>query len=315
MSIKTGSLRHDALLYATDQEFTDAVSTFIREGVEQETPVITVTTQANIGLLCDALGSDADQVEFVDAQAWYQHPLHTIDAYRRTLDDRLAAGAPSVRVVGEVQFGETDELQRDWLRYEAALNQVFADAAAWIVCPYDERTLPASVVEHAGRTHPHVWRGHGRSASQTYTDPWNATRQLLTSPQVAGPVVGEIDIDGDLSATRTAVRDIAAAAGLQADRVEELTLAVTEVVTNALVHGVPPVLLRFYNDGAALTCDISDNGGGFIDPLAGFLPPADATKAEGGRGLWLSRHLSDRLEFVPSDGKTVLRLSKSLNQA
>ena len=49
-----------------------------------------------------------------------------------------------------------------------------------------------------------------------------------------------------------------------------------------------------------------DDGPGIADPLAGYLPPADAMEA--GRGLWLARQLVDLLQIVPNSTETTVRL-------
>jgi hypothetical protein len=152
----SGRLRHDALLYASDREFVDTLVPFVRDGLDGDEPVITVTTPGNIGLLRRALGADASQVTFVDAADWYRHPPRTIADYHRTVDEHLAGGSARVRVIGEVRFGETEKQQAEWVRYEAALNHAFAASPAWIVCPYDLRVLPAPVLRYAPQTHRHV---------------------------------------------------------------------------------------------------------------------------------------------------------------
>jgi anti-sigma regulatory factor (Ser/Thr protein kinase) len=51
-------------------------------------------------------------------------------------------------------------------------------------------------------------------------------------------------------------------------------------------------------------CEISDDGPGLDDPLAGYVPPRP--DQEDGAGLWVARQLSSRLELMSSaDGLTV----------
>lgn len=310
MSPASAMLRHDALIYGTDGGFLDVLVPFVREGLGQDEAVVAVTSPGNIALLREALDADAEHVAFVDAAAWYSHPMRTIAGYSETLDDLFAKGAPRVRVIGEVQFGATEQHRREWARYEAALNAVFADRAAWIVCPYDERVLPPWVIETATRTHPHVWNARSRTTSGAYDGPDAAARQLPPPPPLRGRPLADLQIGDELAAARRTIQDIGASVGLGAEAVDELALALTEALTNALVHGHPPVRLRVFHEGTALTCEITETGGGFDDPLAGFMRAT--ANAEGGRGLWLLRHLCDHVEFLPRNGKTVLRLSKSL---
>ncbi|MEV0262233.1 ATP-binding protein [Streptomyces sp. NPDC050617] len=76
-------------------------------------------------------------------------------------------------------------------------------------------------------------------------------------------------------------------------RDEELLLCVSEMATNALLHGVPPgrgfrVVLRL-SSGGVLRLEVHDSGGGF--PRVRM----DSWSAsEGGRGLFLVEALSDK---------------------
>jgi anti-sigma regulatory factor (Ser/Thr protein kinase) len=84
-------------------------------------------------------------------------------------------------------------------------------------------------------------------------------------------------------------------------RGDDLALCVSELATNALVHGVPPgrgFLLRVRYDGDVLRVELHDSGPG--EPRI----PDDADG--GGRGLLLVAALSDKWGVQPrSPGKAV----------
>ncbi|MFJ4682785.1 ATP-binding protein [Streptomyces sp. NPDC088789] len=72
------------------------------------------------------------------------------------------------------------------------------------------------------------------------------------------------------------------------DRVDDITLCVSELTTNALVHGVPPgrcFRLRLLYKGDHLRVEVHDSGGG--EPRLGEV------KDESGRGLLLVAALAD----------------------
>ncbi|ALV34308.1 ATP-binding protein [Streptomyces sp. CdTB01] len=76
------------------------------------------------------------------------------------------------------------------------------------------------------------------------------------------------------------------------DRADDVLLCVSELVTNALLHGVPPgrhsrLLLRY--DGRVLGVEVHDSGPG----VPRVVDDGD-TGAEGGRGLLLVAALSDK---------------------
>jgi anti-sigma regulatory factor (Ser/Thr protein kinase) len=297
------TLAHDAFVYDSDARFTEMVAPFVGDGVAAGEHVCVVTTPHNQRLLRDALGGTADEVTYVDATEWYRVPTATIAAYARILREASGAGAPAVRVVGEVEFGDTPVSHAEWTRYEAILNAAFADQPAWIVCPYDARRLPEHVVRDAHRTHPHVVDRGGRHRSARYDAASLATSLPLA---VEGAPSAAVDLADGLAAVRRLVGEIAARAGLR-ERAAEMTLAVCEIASNALVHGARPGRVAAWETDDAVVYEVSDHGGGLADPTVGFVPPRAG--ATGGAGIWLARQLADRVEIVPAARGAVVRLA------
>ncbi|MGW2231581.1 ATP-binding protein [Streptomyces formicae] len=90
------------------------------------------------------------------------------------------------------------------------------------------------------------------------------------------------------------------------ERADEITLCVSELATNALLHGVPPgrgFLLCLNREGGVLRVELHDSGGGW--PLLGVDVDGDGD-AESGRGLLLVAALADKWGVVERDpGKIV----------
>jgi anti-sigma regulatory factor (Ser/Thr protein kinase) len=302
-------LAHDAFVYDSDASFLQGLVPFLRDGVEAGQPVMAVTTPDNADLLTDALGHVAHHVRFLDAAEWYRRPAGAVAGYRHVLDGYRELGAERVRVVGEVNFGQTEAERRAWLRYEAALNRVFANASAWIVCPYDARVLPAAVVDAAFATHPHVFAPSGRRRIKRYTDPAAyAMRLIETDEPEGGRLVAVHDVDGDLLTTRRMVEQTARTVGLEPPRAEQFAVAVNEVITNAMLHGAEPIRLRVWVDGASLILEVADEGPGLHDPFAGLTAPRPEDGPEGGMGLWLATQLCDGLDILPRAAGATVRL-------
>jgi anti-sigma regulatory factor (Ser/Thr protein kinase) len=77
-------------------------------------------------------------------------------------------------------------------------------------------------------------------------------------------------------------------------------LVVSELVTNAIRHGAPPIQLRLIHDDTTLICEVSDGSG-----TAPHLRRAK-TFDEGGRGLLLVAQLTQRWgSRHTEDGKTI----------
>jgi len=90
-----------------------------------------------------------------------------------------------------------------------------------------------------------------------------------------------------------------------------MLIAVTEAVTNGILHGnqndiIKHVKLVFSYTPTKVICTVADMGGGFDLQLTQFDPdPSDLLIKPHGRGIFLMRQLSDYIEFKNS-GSTVL---------
>lgn len=306
-----GCLRHDAFPYSSQAELLAAAVPFVGDGVRDGDAVVAVVAERNLDplrhALVEALGDDAAQVRTIPSEVWYERPAHTIAGYGEVLD-RHAAERRKVRVIGEVEFGLLPMRQLDWIRYEAALNQVFADRDAWVVCPYDMGRLPHEVVQSAARTHPRVWHGGNIAPSPAYSPPAQVLRGLRAAPLPSSArLVLSMRLSRELAALRATVHQAVAAGGMDRELAQQFVLAVNEVVTNALVHGDGRGTIRLWRHDGGLVCEVSDHGPGLADPLAGYQPPP-GDEREGGFGLWLARQLTDTLEIVPGPHGTTVRL-------
>ncbi|MGH2927557.1 MAG: anti-sigma factor RsbA family regulatory protein [Solirubrobacteraceae bacterium] len=290
-----GSLEHEAFFYDSERQYVEVLAPLLDEALASGDLAMVVVPDARARALASALGDHASQVQRVAADAWYDHPVATIAAY----DARLRSLPPGRRavVVGEVEFGERAAHWTIWTRYEAALNEALRRYPARIVCPYDRRRLVPSVIEDGHRTHPALLDAGGSRPSGGYV-PAGQLAGLLPATVEIPDIEPDVDLPvvalQELWNLRKGVAAAAARAGLGADRVAELTLAVNEVATNALSHGGGPVRLKIWVTAGSLTCVVSDGGPG-TDPLTGMAPPA--AKSESGYGLWLFRLLFDRSDL------------------
>jgi hypothetical protein len=165
-------LEHRALVYSADDEFLDVAAPFLSEGRDRSEALLVVLKARNIALLRERLGSDADAVEFVEAESWYTEPGPALAAYRAMVAAKVEAGAPWVRVVGELLLsGKADSEIARWTRYESLFNLLFASSPVTVFCLYDTRSLPAEIVKMALSTHPHTIGHAGVEPSSDYADP------------------------------------------------------------------------------------------------------------------------------------------------
>lgn len=301
------ALEHDALIYGTDEALVDTLVPWLQEGQAQGDGAVVVSTAPHIDQFRDSLGADGDSVSFIAADDFYVQPVQTIAAWQRMLVDAAAADIAYTRIVGEVAFGSTPDVQTSWTRYESALNAVFEHSPAWIVCPYDSRVLPRDVIDEASRTHPTVWNST-RHKSDRYEVPARLLREIVEpSRAVTGAPDVELGIDDRMGEVRGLVRTAGLQAGLARARVEELVLAVSELAGNTVRHAGGGGRLALWITSEGIVCEVTDRGGGLHDPFAGLVPPKPSASA--GMGLWIARQLSDSFAIGAGDDGTTVRIA------
>jgi anti-sigma regulatory factor (Ser/Thr protein kinase) len=302
-----GAFRHEALFYEGEAEFVAGAGAFVREGVEAGEPTLVVVDAMKIGLLRDALPSDADTVQFADMADVGKNPARIIPAWVDFVE-RHAGPGRRLRGVGEpIWAGRSADELVECQRHETLLNLAFADSVAWwLVCPYDTGALDPLVIAEAERSHPYVRDAHGSYESEWYGGLGAATAPFDVPLPDPPPGVAEFALDGGpLAPLRAFVADQAARAGLGPDAISDLVLAANEVATNSLRHGGGRGLLRMWCEGQTLVCDVRD-GGRIQDPLAGRRPPS--RDDGGGRGLWLVNQLCDLVQVRSTPRGSVVRL-------
>ena len=306
---------HRALVYRDAGRFVDAVGAFVRDGLARDDRVLVALTPAKLEWLRDDLGADAAAVDLADEGKLYERHGPMLSAVLAYLELHGAPGQGRVRVVAEQALGLRDTADvRAYMRYEAASNVAYRRFDAAVLCPYDARSLPDAIVEDALRTHPEVVEDGCVRPSERYVDPRSFVRERAVARAVpAGVCPIALEVPDDVGGARALVRVNAGAAGVPRDAIEDLELAVSEVATNALVHGRGPRLVWCYVDDGELVCMVRDAGPGPADPLTGYLPPDD--RRLHGRGLWLAHQLCDTVEIAGDGAGTGVYLSVKVGAA
>jgi anti-sigma regulatory factor (Ser/Thr protein kinase) len=298
--------RHEGLVYAGESEFVDATADFVADGVAAGEPVLVVVAAPKVERLRRVLGRDAAGVRFADMDDVGGNPARIIPAWRDFVNERATTGCP-LRGVGEpISASRSAAELIECQRHESLLNLAFADTRAfWLLCPYDSEALDPHVIDEARRSHPFIAEDGCRHASPQFAG-IEAAPDRLEPPLPPPPATAdEIAFDGEvLEPLRRFVAEEAVRARLTPRRVEDLVVAVNEVVSNSVVHGGGGGTLQMWSEGDVVLCEVRDRGR-IADPLAGRRrPPANV---EGGRGLWLANQLCDLVQ-VRSGGGSVVRL-------
>jgi anti-sigma regulatory factor (Ser/Thr protein kinase) len=300
------SLRHDAFLYDSDGSFVAQMGAHLETGLRAGAHAVAVTTPHNQGLLRESLGADAGNVVFIDREQWYEHPARVLAGFDRVVRDARIAGAPSVYAIGEVRFGTTPREWDRWTAYEATIDRALAHCELEVICPYDERVLPAAVLAGACKTHAHVIT-HARRPSVDYADAATVVRAHTPDPEPLPQLRALAPPPASTRGLRQLLAAEMAGDGVPDAAARDMLLAAGEVFTNARQHGGGVTSLRVGRVGTHFVCEIADGGAGLDDPLAGYLPPRPAQRS--GAGLWVARQATSAVELLRANaGGLTVRL-------
>jgi anti-sigma regulatory factor (Ser/Thr protein kinase) len=300
------SFQHEALFHAGDDGFLAGTVPFVREGLERDEPVLVAVGRRRQELMQAALGqAAAAAVAWIDMPRLGRNPARIIPAWRAFVDGH---GGRAARGIGEpVWAGRTDDELCECHRHEALLNTAFDEGPSWrLRCPYDLHTLPDDQLREAARTHPVVVEHGLPLRSPAYHPPERASAAFDGElPPPPGRAEALTVREDGLAGARAAAGRHAEAAGLEPVRSDDLCLAVTELATNAIVHGGGPADVRLWQEPGQVVCQVT-GGSPLGDPLTGRRrPPADVT---GGWGLYLVNQLCDLVQIRSDHRRTVVRV-------
>jgi anti-sigma regulatory factor (Ser/Thr protein kinase) len=297
---------HEMGVYASDREFQELICPFALDGLEAGEPVVFAYDPYKAGLLQGWLPDSSGFTYITDASP-YATPAKALAGWRRVVTDHLAAGAKRVRIAGNVPHPGYGRPYAGWDRYEAATDCALGDLPVWAPCLYDARVAPVEVLQAAERLHHHLldldgthringsFRPAGRLADfiRPLPDPLERT---APASELLDPMPHRL---------RSAISQ--AAEGLiSGHQAHDLLLAASEAVTNARVHGAPPVIARIWTGEGRIVVQVRDSGTGPADPFTGFFPREQ--QEESGRGLWLVHQLDVDAALIPAEEGFTVRL-------
>ncbi len=292
-SLPNRGFRHEALFYASEAEFVAATTGFMRAGVARNEAVLTVVDARKIGPLRAAMGGDADRVVFADMATVGRNPALIIQAWRDFVESHRDVGR-AVRGIGEPVSAERSRPALvECQIHESLLNLAFADVPDfWLLCPYDTTVLAAPVIEGAVGTHTFVADVDGSLTGGD--DPDDDVGLARPLPLPSGPVdVLHFGV-ANVHSLRVFATERSRDFGVDADRIPDVAVAVSEIATNAVVHGDGRGEARFWIDDDHLVCEIIGTGR-IDDPLVGRLRPVAGRSH--GYGVWLANHACDLVQI------------------
>ncbi len=292
-------LRHIAWLYRTRDEYLAGVKEFVRAAVSAGEPAFVAVPAAQIPTDWLPAGPDLAVADMHELGA---NPARLIPAVRAFAD---RYGGRRVHYLGEPAWAARSFAELlECAKYEALLNQAFADAEITALCPYNAAELPPAVIADTRATHPTLCVDGIEWASADYRGP-AAWPESLINPLMAPATAQVLSYDRDLRPVRALVAAVTGQAGLPPGRCTDLVIAASEVAANTLRHTSGGGVLRLWATDAEVVCQFEDTGH-ITDPLAGHWRPGG--DLVGGQGLWLVNQVCDLAEIRSSELGTTIRL-------
>lgn len=297
---------HAAVHYDGDEELLAVAVPFLEGGLAAGEPTLVSLEPERAELVRGALPPSAP-VDYLSTGDLYARPAVAIKSYRELLAGFVAGGAAGIRIFGEIPQAAIDTSWDWWARYESAVNHAYGEFPLRSICAYDTRTTPRHVLDDVARTHPFVATPGGHHTNAGYVDPLS----FLTGPRPMTPLPIESTAPrAELADPRPADARRAVLATAPVDlppaEVDDLVLAVSEIVDNAFRHGRPPVRMRIWADAGQMVVSVHDAGDGPADPFAGLLP---ADRTIGGRGLWIAHQICSQVTLHRDETGFTARLT------
>ncbi|MGW5719964.1 anti-sigma factor RsbA family regulatory protein [Amycolatopsis sp. NPDC003865] len=297
---------HAAVHYRSDAELLAVAVPFLEGGLAAGEPTMVSLEPGRAELVRRALPASAD-VRYLTTGELYVRPAAAIRSYRTMMAALVDGGATGIRIFGEIPRTAIDTAWDSWARYEAAVNHAYDEFPLRSMCAYDTRTTPRHILDDVARTHPFVATPGGRRDNSGYVDPpaFLAGARPVAPLEIQHAAPLAVLTDPHPAAARRAVLEFGET-GLPAAELDDLVLAVSEIVDNALRHGRPPVEMRIWAGPGHLVVTVHDTGQGPDDPFAGLLP---AARRIGGRGLWIAHQICSEVALYRDETGFTARLT------
>jgi anti-sigma regulatory factor (Ser/Thr protein kinase) len=296
-------MSHAALLYSSPGDAMRRLVPLIEDDLHHGRAVLVCLDDAKADPLASALGASASEITFVPATARYTRPAVAVEMLSAFLARATADGASGTHSIGELTL-DGGERDADWLRYEAAVNDIFATAPLRATCLYPG-DLPPALLSSVACTHPLLDASDGVAPSRDYQGAAEGARRIVPVP-LPPTRLPDLAI-GDITEARRARVAVLDAVGELPERTtfsDDLALVVSELVTNGLLHGGTATSLAVWLESTSVVVQVCDDGPGIDDAFIGLRPPSLPSR---GAGLWVAHLLADRItiERGPTGGACV----------
>ena len=294
---------HAALLYRSDEAEFGRAAAMVPRGADAASARHVAVPGETMRLIGDSLRWPRENTSLVDMTELGRNPARIIAAGQSFADEHLGQ---HIYCIWEPAWPSRSAAElREVARHEALCNLAFGGRPISIICLYDAARLADSVISEAELTHPVVISSGRPYPSGSYLGSGRFPPSCDEPLPPPADDAASVQFDGHLGPVRKFSADQGRAAGLDAARVTDLVIAVSEIAANALGHAGGAGVIRSWCTRDEILCQLEDNGH-ITDPLAGRRRlPADAP---GGHGLWLVNRVCDLVERRTSQAGTITRL-------
>src|SRR3712207_5738832 len=120
----TGAFAQDVLFFDSTDELLTVTVPFLRALSAEGEAAVVLDAGRNGTPIAHALCGDP-RIGHVPRDA-YQRPARTLSLFQHAVEQALAAGARGVRIAGDVGLPVRPSQWGEWVRFEAAFNEVLA---------------------------------------------------------------------------------------------------------------------------------------------------------------------------------------------
>lgn len=287
---------HEALFYTGQGDLLNALTRFIRNGIETSEPILVILPAEALTRLREAV-PDCDTVEYRNTFEVGRNPARLISIWNDFVQVYGASGRALRGVSEHVWPDRSLEELAECQIHELLLGSAFDGSNPWtLLCPYDTGSLDPAVIRRARTAH---------SPPNSSTSNEGALELLEGNLAPAPPHAVAFEFDADH------LQDLRRLAASEADRAgigtrsDDFVFAVNEVATNSLAHGGGKGAIRLWTTDHSVIAEVWDQGQ-ILDPLVGRRRPP--LRRLGGHGLWMANQLCDLVQVRSRDNGTVVRL-------
>lgn len=293
------AFHHRALFHRGADDLVARVGPELAAALDRNEPVHLSLTEVEMVAMRDHIGPALDAAIVLPAADRYVTPGRAMAEVQRFAQQALEQGVAAAWSVGSVQVEGDPRRDQRWARYETAVDQVLCHTPLRGICVYDlqeaDEILDLVRGCHAHLDHP----DHGAHPSPDlapYDHAQARWRHRALPPRIDLQVDRPDQARGQLQAS---FGDL-----FTRERMDDLLLVATELVTNGMRHGDGPVTLRSWDLDREVVLEVSDHGSGIADPFADLRPQRGGLN--GGFGMWLVGQLCDQVSIGREDDRTVV---------